>query len=324
VPLLYIEDSRDREFYDPLYYLRSDVFTIETFFSLECDGNVTKNWRVFAVNPANGETLYEVNMDANPTRTSSSLLIFDSFLSYGRYAMVIQVNTTISETTKFLNEKKTFIEILPSGMDVAALPGGITEVSVGYKQDIHFKPAVHSKDYDNIISPSQLNYTFYCQVIDNGIESGYPTKSVGVLADIASLDDSMLNPNTTCFRRRADFTLFDNGLLVKGGALKFHPNRVYKFKIQTEIPSNYTLVYTQEIKVVVENVFRLPVLNISCYPYETCVPYGGFQIINANAQTIINGNCVDGCEELTEDAWYKWNLYKLTDIGSKRLLIEFL
>lgn len=117
------------------------------------------------MNPTNGEKLSEVNIDDNPTRNEFSLLIFDNFLSYGRYMMQIQVDIEVTAETKFQTEALTYVQINPSGMAVAALPGGTTKISVGFEQNVYLRPALYSRDFDKVISPSQLNYSFICQVL---------------------------------------------------------------------------------------------------------------------------------------------------------------
>lgn len=152
-----------------------------------------------------------------------------------------------------------------------------------------------------------------------------------------------MSSDTTCFKRKSDFTLENNELVIKKSALKYQQDRVYKFLVRTQIPG-YSQVYSQEVSVVVEHFFQLPVMQItynfyslniiylnmlfvlhvfvfiefvSCFPVDTCVPYNNYQLINPNSQIILNGACDDGCDKLLVDVEYKWIISKLTRTGSK-------
>ena len=51
---------------------------------------------------------------------------------------------------------------------------GTYQMAMGYGQTLTLDPRTYSYDLDSIANMKSLNFTFYCQVIDNGVPYGYP------------------------------------------------------------------------------------------------------------------------------------------------------
>lgn len=108
----------------------------------------------------------------------------------------------------FQTQVDTYIKIVPSGIVLSSLanfkiPGGGTyEITKGKKQTVEFNPYQFSYDIDALIPISQLKFKYYCQVIEFGVETGYPMLYLNQMIDLGLFKNSSklsMNNNLTCF-----------------------------------------------------------------------------------------------------------------------------
>ena len=107
----------------------------------------------------------------------------------------------------FRSETDTFIRIVASGLMISALHssqpsqyGGLVEISKGVNQTIRFDPLLNSYDVDSIVQMTSLSFKYYCQLIENGAESGYPTDNSGDKVDLFMIKSNYtIKANQTCF-----------------------------------------------------------------------------------------------------------------------------
>ena len=107
----------------------------------------------------------------------------------------------------FQEEVDTFIRIVPSGLVVSSLAGsqttggGTYEITRGSKQAIVLNPILNSFDLDGVKAIGELELKFYCQVIEYGVEMGYPLAAVDAKIDLSMFKSNAYNMShgKTCF-----------------------------------------------------------------------------------------------------------------------------
>ncbi len=108
------------------------------------------------------------------------------------------METTTDSGVSFVSESYTFVSVVPTGLVVAAFAGGMSEVVIGSGQGCVLAPAQFSRDYDNLTVMSELTFKFYCKVLGDVSDEGYPSTGVGKLTDLTSLEatDGILEVKT--------------------------------------------------------------------------------------------------------------------------------
>lgn len=150
---------------NPSKIYRSNLFTVSSVISFYCNTNFTyvNQWTLSQI----GQQIIPVDLRGNPTAQLSELVINENTLTYGLYRFQFQVTVTFNGNSQISsNLAETFIEIIPTGLAVFAIANGVSSVLIGTKQPFTLQPSVFSMDFDNIIQPSQLNFTYYCKTVN--------------------------------------------------------------------------------------------------------------------------------------------------------------
>lgn len=171
-------ENRNPYFYEPITYSRSDTIVVSGITVLNCSSGLsnTKQWFVYTIDRATGNQIGQISLTANPTSAYAELVIDPNTLSYNLYRAVYRVSMTFNSI--YTNEVETFFEVAPAGLVISTLygaPGGGTfETSRGIGQSIQLDPVTYSSDIDGVAKISSLKFSFFCQVIDNNVQAGYP------------------------------------------------------------------------------------------------------------------------------------------------------
>ena len=183
-------------FYDPAIETVSDLVSIKVATILVCNATLinTKKWTIYRVDQVTGQITGSVNINENnnPTVNYAELVLSPKSLKQGLYKFVYQV--TMGVTTQVFSSKiETYVKMISSGIVISALGvnqinvGGTYEISRGVDQKIRFDPIAKSYDKDDELSMSSLSYLYYCQVIESGIEMGYPKMNANQYMDLKTL-----------------------------------------------------------------------------------------------------------------------------------------
>jgi hypothetical protein len=205
------------------------------------------------------------------------------------------------ETTAYA-EVSTFIEIIPAGIVVFNFDEGLSQVSIGTQQSIDLLPSQYSYDIDGTQDISELNFKFYCQVIDGGVAKNYPSMFVGVYDDLLKFKEGLSNipmyHNSTCFDSPNGFS-FDatnNALTINPGYLIYYNQRIYEFWTVTTYRGD---TYEQKVRISIENTASVPRVTIGCKFKPQCQPLAAYMLVNPTVKLIVQGDCSSGCDTTT-------------------------
>lgn len=225
LPKLEIINNKANLFYSPVKIKKSKMFSIGTKTQINCNQSSTnyKEWFIFKMEKSTGNILNIINLINNPTINYAELVIQPNTLEYGLYKFVYKV--TMQFDLSFTSQVETYIEIVPSGIIVAALNGqtggGTYEITRGMNQSIELNPVMFSFDLDSIVNIGSLKFKYYCQIIENGIEKGFPMLSYDLKADLFTIKSKynsdnfikslFINNSQSCFDSPGLY-LFSNSL----------------------------------------------------------------------------------------------------------------
>jgi hypothetical protein len=217
-PLLDIK-NRASVFYNPIVFKRNDMFSIVSIIDINCNMSLKniKQWSVFRMNETTGTPISMLNINQYEypelflTMYYADLVVRPNNLGYGLYKFVLTVTILDTNNMFFSSQIDTFIRIVPSGLIISALSssimtgGGTIIITRGFTQEIDFNPILNSYDLDSLATIVNLNFKYYCQIIDAGIERGYPEIYLNRKIDLYK---TMLEPdlpssttsNKTCFK----------------------------------------------------------------------------------------------------------------------------
>lgn len=153
----------------PCLIYRSNSFSVSSVISFYGSSNFTLQnyWTLNEVDPKTLTNLNDVDLSKNPTSKSSELVIKENTLTYGLYKFQYQVIATFNKISEISsNIPETFIKIIPTGLAVFAIQNGVSNILIGSLQSFNLQPSVYSIDFDNLIQPSELNFTYYCKTVD--------------------------------------------------------------------------------------------------------------------------------------------------------------
>jgi hypothetical protein len=147
--------------------MRSKLAAFKTITKVDCDTDwfsLARHWTVI-----DNKTNQSVDISNNPTINTAELVFTGNNLLYGVYRLMYEVTVLFNQgVDKVNNTVDSYIEIIPSGFVVISLPGGLNRISIGTNQVLSLNPANYSYDLDDILSPSSMNFSFYCRVDNNG------------------------------------------------------------------------------------------------------------------------------------------------------------
>ena len=201
-PILEIKNQASN-FFSPAVYTRSNLFSLlsnTTVYS--CCGKLDnfKTWLVYKADPLSGKLLTQVNLTNNPTVNFAQIVIKPNTLNYGLYSFVYQVTMT-GGPEPFINQIQSFVQIVPTGFVVFTFPNGMAEITRGMNQIINLNPVQYSYDKDNLTPAKSLNFKFYCQILDQGVQKGFP-----MLSSTKMIDLMMFKTNSTYAARMSNAT----------------------------------------------------------------------------------------------------------------------
>lgn len=131
---------------------------------------------MYLAHPATGIQLGQIQIQNNPTLNYDQLVIQPRTLGYNLYKLVFQVSMTYSSI--FTSQTYSYFKVQPSGLVIlgvfGATGGGTYQMAIGLSQMLTLNPQLYSYDLDGIADMTKMNFTFYCQVIDNNVAYGYP------------------------------------------------------------------------------------------------------------------------------------------------------
>jgi hypothetical protein len=289
-------DGKSPFFYKPTKYLRTELFTLVSSTTLNCELTLAnkKEWLIYLVNSSDGSILSQVNLATNPTIAFAELVIQPNSLNFGLYKFVYRVTMLDGVYNNlYSSEVATFIKIKPAGIIVSSLAnsvgGGTLETNLGLSQSLVLNPVSYSYDLDGIVRANSLNFKFYCQVIEKGIEKGYAKLGYNTNIDLYTFkyDNKNLpvgmSSNFTCFDSSSNFFIFyfifklflfhknnnqgqydinstvPNILTIKAGSLKYSADRIYEILVSTTFLDEE---YNQYIRIGIQNVNLVPLVSL--------------------------------------------------------------
>ena len=152
------------------------------------------------------------NLASISTSSLAQLVIPSNTLSYGIYEFTYQVIATITSTNVVLaaNIQSTFVQIVPTGLAVFAIPNGVSGIMIGSLQSYVLSPGLYSIDFDNIIAPGTLIYKFYCQTMVLNIPNSVLTSNEYDLLSYKNNASLPMTSNQTCFSSNSNIILTNN------------------------------------------------------------------------------------------------------------------
>ena len=189
-PVLKLEQNYAQQ--SPQIIYRSKTFSLstETYFACYEGYSLQNTWLV-----TNMATMKTTNLK----ETSTRLVVQSNTLAFGLYRYTFQVSIRLYNNGSLFNAVNTFIQIVPIGVTVFALQNGISSILIGSQQTFTLDPASYSIDLDGVISPTLLQFTFYCNTIDlNSSSPQISQTNKNLLAYKQNAQLPMLS-NQTCF-----------------------------------------------------------------------------------------------------------------------------
>ena len=188
---------------NPKKIFRSNLFTVSSVISFYCKTNFTyeNKWKLTKIDLNTFADLSTIDLSSNPSSQLSELVLNENTLAYGLYRFQFQVVVKFNGNKQISsNLAETFIEIIPTGLAVFAIENGVSSVLIGTKQSFDLQPSVFSSDFDNIIQPSELNFTFYCQTVNLSDQNSISTQASKI--DLLSFKNNqtlVMKRNANCF-----------------------------------------------------------------------------------------------------------------------------
>lgn len=131
---------------------------------------INKYWKLI-----NRNEKKEIFLFKNPTNFSDELTILSNSLNYGLHEITFFIEFW-DNNSKYSFNSSTFVNIVPSGILVNGIENQNNLIKIGTNQKLEFVPINYSFDIDQLIESSQLNFSFYCKLIQidsDIIESSY-------------------------------------------------------------------------------------------------------------------------------------------------------
>jgi hypothetical protein len=206
-PLLSIENKGS--FDNPMLSQRSSTLTLTSVTILSCsfDNTNTKIWTLNEVDPMSGALIGSpIDLTQNASRFAGSnqgiLVVYANSLEYGRYLFkyTVTVRYTMDGGLTYLTlqtDISTYVQIMPTGLNVFGLPKGILQQTYGLNQQILLDAGSNTKDLDLFIDPKTLYYQFFCQVIPNGYATTYYTNQYSVVTQYGTTNYFQVKNTTT-------------------------------------------------------------------------------------------------------------------------------
>lgn len=209
-------------------YKRSQLIDIVSITTINCNLSLAnqKQWLVYRINELTGQFEKQVTLTNNPTINYAELVLQPNTLDYGIYQIIYKVTMLNTGPTLYESQIDTFIKIVPSGLILSSLSqsqpmyGGTIEITRGLAQTIAFDPFLFSYDIDAVAVITSLTFKYYCQVIDNTIQSGYVTMpgsnfKIDLLTFKANNSlNALMNIDQTCFNTSGKGICFKSSICL--------------------------------------------------------------------------------------------------------------
>ena len=196
----------------PRIIYRSNLFTVSSAISFYCNTNFTYQniWTLTQLDPQTFVTLENIDLSIYQSHQSTELVIDENTLAYGLYKFKFQVIVTFNGNSQISsNMAETYIQIIPTGLAVFAIENGVSSVLLGTKQSFNLQPSVFSIDFDNIVQPSQLNFTYYCKMVNLSDANSLNTPASSI--DLLSYKNNQaltMDRNLNCFANNGIFLIY--------------------------------------------------------------------------------------------------------------------
>ncbi len=190
---MYIQQSFTQN--SPKKIFRSQLFSLSTIAYFACNYTYSLDY-IWSLRRVDIPKVFDLTK--NPTFKSSELVIQSNTLDFGLYEFIIQINIVSTDLKNVSNTANTFIQIIPSGLAIFGLQNGISSQLVGSSQSFTLNPALYSLDLDYLLSMNKLNYTFFC----NSINNNWLNSSSKATIDLATYKKNpqlVMEWNVTCF-----------------------------------------------------------------------------------------------------------------------------
>jgi hypothetical protein len=194
--------NRASLFYQPNQQLRLQQFITTGYIVSTITESYTQMWTINSIDKSTGQLILSYNQTGiNPTVNFADFVISSNTLAYGLYEFIYQV---IIDSNPYCKAQiNTFIEIIPSGINVFSLSNQAIDLTIGLAQSIDLLPSIYSIDLDQIITANQLDYKFYCQCFEFGLGLGYPQSYANQYDDLnmfkMGLSSVTMSNTATCF-----------------------------------------------------------------------------------------------------------------------------
>jgi hypothetical protein len=155
----------------------NDLIEIISITYIQCSISYQRHWTIYSVDASTGNNINQIIIKNNPTLNYAELVLQPQSLSYGLYRFVFTVSI---KNLKNSSQVDTFIQIIPSGLVLSSLKlsqpmyGGTIEITRGQYQAIPFHPFLFTYDIDGVALITSLSFKYSCQMIDSGVEKGFP------------------------------------------------------------------------------------------------------------------------------------------------------
>lgn len=196
-------------FYSPTVYKKNELFSLIGSISLACNISAQnkKEWILYKIDESTGSIQYTVSLLNNPTTEYAELVVQPNSLSYGLYMFRFKVTMLNTNNGVFEGQVESYVKVIPSGIVLSSLEsaripsGGTYELTIGAQQEVRFNPFVFTYDVDAVARIDLLEFKYYCQVVEFGVEVGYPMRSLNEMVDLGSFYNGMfpMRDNVTCF-----------------------------------------------------------------------------------------------------------------------------
>ncbi len=204
-PILTLQEIFNQS--NPKEIYRSKVFSLSPIIYFACNAPYSSR-HTWSLSKIDWSSLswQAISMSVYPTASSVELVIQANTLAYGLYRFKFQVDITEKSNLLLSNNIETFIQIIPTGLNVFAIRNGIKNQLIGYNQEFTLSPAEYSKDLDDLILPSSLSFKFYCRTLNlnNNFKSSQ-INLIDLMTTLKTVPSLPMNRTTTCFSSTSNF-----------------------------------------------------------------------------------------------------------------------
>lgn len=163
-------------------------------------------WTILKIDKT-GNILQTIDTSRNPSALTSELYLPENSLTRATYRFVftITINATKSiGSIEIANSIDTYYEIISPDIIVFGLENGITQIRIGSLQDLSFNPDKYSYLIGSDVLPSDLEYKFYCRVVDYLSNTTLFSNNSDIDLLTYKTNSIPMNENVTCFNSKSN------------------------------------------------------------------------------------------------------------------------